>query len=839
MSKVDLFKLIARRLRTEVRQLPSLRRDLADSAASARRRPTGPAANPIVAENRRPGTPRSAWEVRGAGDPSIQGFATDISVNAGATIAFKVDTDATRYAIEIFRLGYYQGLGGRKVAEIPAAEIVAQRQPAPMRDPSVGLVDCANWSVSARWPVPADAVSGVYLAKLTRPDTGGASHIPFVVRDDARQTEVLFQTSDTTWQAYNRYGGASFYTGSGTDLWESASRACKLSYNRPFLTRGDDAGRSYLFSAEYPAIRFLERNGYDVGYASGVDTERLGSGALQRHRVFLSVGHDEYWSAGQRRAVEQARDAGVHLMFLSGNEMYWRTRFESDADDTPWRTLVCYKDTWDDDKLDPSGEPTGTWRDPRLDGGAVPNVPENAVTGTLCMANNTAIPVTVTAAEGKLRLWRGTGLDRMRSRATALAPYTVGYESDEDIDNGFRPAGLIRLSTATGPSPEHVTAFGAATLVSTTTHHLTLYRAASGSLVFSAGTIQWAWGLDRHHDGRFTAADRRMQQATVNMLADMGVRPADLMPGLVPASASTDHLPPASTIIEPVAGTRIASGSRVTVRGTAVDTGGGRVAGVEVSLDGGRGWHPADGTESWTYTGVLAGTGPVTIFARATDDSVNTGTPGSGVTVEATGPCSLFGDAAPATPTAPAAPAAPATPAAGSDAAEVGVRFRAAVDGEIAGIRFFKDPRDTGVHLASLWTEDGRALATGTPADETASGWQTARFPAPVRIEAGRTYVASYHAPTGHYPVTPEHFFFHDHVAGPLTAPAAGPGGTAGNGVRGPGPGFPAGPATGDNYHVDVLFHPAATHGAAWSGASAGADHWSAAAPAPAADQRR
>jgi Domain of unknown function (DUF4082)/Bacterial Ig domain len=820
VSTVDLLRLVARRLWTEVRQVPSLGRDLADGAASARRRATGPPANPIVAENRRPGTSRSDWEVRGAGDPSIQGFATDISVNAGATVSFKVDTDATRYAVEIFRLGYYRGLGARKVAEIPASEIVAQRQPAPLRDPSVGLVDCANWSVSARWRVPADAVSGVYLAKLTRADTGGASHIPFVVRDDARETDVLFQTSDTTWQAYNRYGGASFYTGSETDLWDSASRACKLSYNRPFLTRDDDAGRSYLFSAEYPAIQFLERNGYDVGYASGVDSDRLGPAALLRHRVFLSIGHDEYWSAGQRLAVEQARDAGVNLMFLSGNEMYWRTRYEPDADGTPWRTLVCYKDTSEDDKLDPSGEPTGTWRDPRLDGGAVPNLPENAVTGTLCMANNVNLPVTVTAAEGKLRLWRGTGLDRMRSAATALAPHTVGYESDEDVDNGFRPAGLIRLSTATGPSPEHVTRFGAATFVSTTTHHLTLYRAPSGGLVFSAGTIQWAWGLDRHHDGRFTAADRRIQQATVNMLADMGVQPGELMPGLVPASASTDHDPPTSTITEPVAGTRIASGSRVTVRGTAVDAGGGRVAGVEVSLDGGRTWHPAVGTESWAHTGILVGTGPVTILSRATDDSVNTETPGPGVTVEAYGACSLFGEAEPVAP-------AGAETTGGSGAAEVGVRFRAAVDGGIAGIRFFKDPRNAGVHVATLWTDDGVALATGVPAAETPSGWQTVQFPAPIPVEAGQTYVASYHAQVGHYSVTPEHFFFHDHVAGPLTAPAARPGGSGGNGVRIPRPGFPDGPATGENYHVDVLFHPTAADGAPRIGVAAAVDQGS------------
>ena len=99
------------------------------------------------------------------------------------------------------------------------------------RTPTTGLVDCGNWAVSASWPVPADATSGIYFARAERLDTGGASHIVFIVRNDASTSELLFQTSDTTWQAYNRYGGNSLYVGS------PAGRAYKVSYNRPFTTR--------------------------------------------------------------------------------------------------------------------------------------------------------------------------------------------------------------------------------------------------------------------------------------------------------------------------------------------------------------------------------------------------------------------------------------------------------------------------------------------------------------------------------------------------------------------------------------------------------------------------
>lgn len=78
----------------------------------------------------------------------------------------------------------------------------------------------------------------------------------------------------------------------------------------------------------------------------------------------MSVGHDEYWSGDMRANVENARDAGVHLIFMRANEVYWKTRWEADSNGTPNRTLVCYKETRDAKKIDPSPQWTGTWRDP-------------------------------------------------------------------------------------------------------------------------------------------------------------------------------------------------------------------------------------------------------------------------------------------------------------------------------------------------------------------------------------------------------------------------------------------------------------------------------------------
>ncbi|MCX6501377.1 MAG: hypothetical protein NT132_03055, partial [Microbacterium sp.] len=500
--------------------------------------PCGADINPIVCENQRPGTDPDVWDITGAGDPSIQGFATDISVNAGSRVDFKVDTDAADYDIEIYRTGWYQGLGARRIDHVEPSVALPQVQSECLSDITTELYDCGTWDVSASWDVPADAVSGVYIARLERTDTGGASHIIFIVRRDGNTSDVLFQTSDPTWQAYNTYGGSDFYQGAAN------GRAYKISYNRPFATRGGVEARDFYFSSEYATVRFLERNGYDVSYLAGLDTDRRGE-ELLTHRVFLSVGHDEYWSGGQRANIEAARDAGVNLQFLTGNEGYWRTRYEPSTvgEQGEGRTLVSYKETWGDrdhpggGKIDDStSEWTGTWRDPRFaDAGDGGHLPENSLTGTMYFVNHDDLAVTVSSDEGKLRLWRGTDLSSLAAGTFAeLAAHTVGYESNEDRGNGFRPEGLIRLSTTVGPTPQYLTDYGNTVVEGTTTHHVTLYRAPSGALVFSAASVQWGWGLDATHDGNGAPADRRMQQAQVNLLADMGAQPGSLMSALTP-----------------------------------------------------------------------------------------------------------------------------------------------------------------------------------------------------------------------------------------------------------------------------------------------------------------
>jgi len=544
-----------------------------------------PVQSVIECENSKPGSPASVWDVAGAGSPALQGFATDISFAPGETVRFKIKTTASAYHADIYRMGYYAGNGARKVATVTPSASLPQSQPACLNDTTTGLVDCGNWAVSATWSVPADAVSGIYFAKLIRDDgTAGSSHVVFVVRDDVRNTDLLFQTSDTTWQAYNDYGGNSLYKGS------PAGRAYKVSYNRPFNNR-TNLPDEWVFSAEYPMVRFLEANGYDVSYTTGVDSDRRGSEILD-HKAFLSVGHDEYWSGAQRANVEAARDAGVHLAFFSGNEIFWKTRWESSISSSAaaHRTLVSYKESRANAKIDPHPEWTGTWRDPRFSPPSDGGRPENGLTGTIFTVNGTrADSIVVPHDDGRMRLWRNTNIATQAPGGSVTLPAgTLGFEWDSDLDNGARPAGLIRMSTATVDVTKHLIMDYCCTFAAgTPTHHLTLYRAPSGALVFGAGTVQWSWGLDATHDSGSTPADARMQQATVNLFADMDVQPATLVAGLVPASASTDSTPPQAATSAPLNGATLPVNQTATVTGTAADTGGGVVGGVQMSIHGG------------------------------------------------------------------------------------------------------------------------------------------------------------------------------------------------------------------------------------------------------------
>lgn len=781
----------------------------------------GPGDNPIVCENSLPGTPQSMWDVHSQNGATIAGFADPLSVNLGGTINFKLQTPASSYVIDIYRLGYYGGDGARWITSLTPNITVSQNQPACATNNATGLVDCSDWGVSASWAVPTNLVSGVYFAHIYRTDgTSDSNQIPFVVRNDASHSDIVFKTDDETWEAYNAWGGYSLYAGKATDtLGRPTSldpgRAEQVGYDRPFSTRfGTPYGQDFFFYAEFPTIEFLEENGYDVSYIDqGTLSSPQGASLIEQHTVLMAAGHDEYWSAPEMANITAARNAGVNTAFFTGNEAYWETRWAPDAAGENDRTLVTYKESLNSAPSDPNDPSTwtGSWDDPRFSPPADGGQPQNALTGQLWTVNAGTSALTVPYLDAGLRFWRNTSVAGLSPGQTAtLAPETLGYEWDQDIDNGFRPPGEFDLSSTTISAPQVVTTYQEDLAQETVTHHLTMYRAASGALVFEAGTVQWAWGLNSKHDGDDQPpTSPAIQQATVNLLADMGnVQPQTLMSGLAPATESTDTTPPTSTITSPTAGIVIPNGSTVTITGTATENTGGVVAGVEISTDGGGSWHPvttmsaAAPTVNWTYTWAAAGSGPVTIETRATNDGGYIETPSDGVTVTLNCPCGLYNQIYTPSITAKNDP----TPL------ELGVKFQPAVNGWVAGVRFYKGTGNNGTHTGSLWSASGALLATGTFTNETGNGWQTLIFANPVQVSADTTYVASYYDPDGHYAADLQQFYpttTGSIDASPLYSPpltGIRSYGSIGNGVfNSGGPGFPTSTYQGTGYGVDVI----------------------------------
>lgn len=497
------------------------------------------ATNPIVEENLQPGS--GDWQINNYAPEEIEGFASATSFNLGETINFFVNTSAPRFDLFIYRSGYYNGAGGRLLAEVRDLEGIVQ--PEPYYDWDTGLASCSHWAISHSLTIPEDWVSGIYIAKLVCPDTGGENYILFVVRNDAHKADILFQQSVTTYQAYNDYYGKSLYNFNsvGCITVAETTRAVKVSFDRPYAAPQVYYGNTYFWS-DFPMVFWLEAQGYDVVYSTNIDTHRSGKSEgpnkLLDHRVFLAVGHDEYWTQEMRDAITAARDAGVHLGFFSSNTGYWRVRLEPDPQTgEPERVLVCYK-TSESGPADPSDHATNLWRDPQS-----VNNPENALIGVQYLGDNdtTFFPLRIPAELAQDHLYRYTGLQEMQPGTYVdIGQRLVGWEWDAVTDNGHTPENLVILAASPvygvmrdNPADYHYTP------IKEGLAHATRYVASSGAIVFAAGTNLWAWGLAQ------IEPDSRLQQITCNLLADMGVSPVTPDPLLILDSQDLPrHQPP-------------------------------------------------------------------------------------------------------------------------------------------------------------------------------------------------------------------------------------------------------------------------------------------------------
>jgi hypothetical protein len=459
------------------------------------------ATNPVVTENAQPGTDqwrigRSPYRVAEDIGKQIKGYASATSVNKGEAIDLKVSVSpAQAYRIEVFRLGWYDGLGGRLMSTV--GPLSGATQAACPMDATTGMIEC-HWSTSYTLTVPSSWTSGIYLALLTN-DEGYQNYIQFVVRDDTRVADLLYQQSVSTYLAYNNYpsdGSTNCGTtvpATGKNLYDVQSapgntvvgrpRAVKVSLDRPYACSGADEYLGVDWGWESYFVRWLERSGYDVAYSTNLDTHAHGA-RLLNYKGFLSVGHDEYWSKEMFDSAEAARDAGVNLAFFGANDVYWQVRFEPSSSGVPNRVMVSYKNTPSNSysTLDPHPDPalrTVRFRDPPV------NRPEQGLMGvtfwssTARSTKNTAFRV----QNSDHWIYAGTGLVD-----GSTVPGIVGYEAD--AYNCHYPLPQHTSYTLLSSSPlQDVDDL-------TKNMNAALYRSPSGAWVFAAGTMSWSWALD-------------------------------------------------------------------------------------------------------------------------------------------------------------------------------------------------------------------------------------------------------------------------------------------------------------------------------------------------------
>ena len=630
---------------------------------------TCPSTVPVLSENNCKGEGSSNWLFDNY-DEGIAGFSTQTSFNVGQSVPLKIarnttNPGGTKVNINVFRMGYYGGDGGRQVY---SATNVTVNNNFTCKAPNAttGELSCANWAVTQTIPAASVATTGVYVAKLTT--VGGTpieNNIVFVMRDDNAtvKSKILYVLPTADYQAYNTWGGKSLYYDrlGGGETVSGTGRAVKVSFDRPQFDNNDERDR--LFGPDFETLYWLEQQGYDVSYTDDVAVHQNGA-QLRDHKIIIVPGHSEYWSGEQFHAFEAARAAGVSIASFSANTAYWKVRYENGS-----RTLVCYK-TVQGDGTDGSGavtpndpgpdgitgtaddalgldgvagtaddhpeNSTTTFRDngaPKGDpnappGGRVgPNMPENSLWGVMYFGDNASqsFPLTIPAGDAgdqyaADRVWRNTGISE--NSTTTIGKEIVGWEWDSVPTQAQylaqQPANVKRLtSTNTGAlggssdswiidEGRQRTNFPPAGLDGTV--NAVRYTAPSGAQVFASGTMRWARGLS-------SEANPVIEQATYNILSDMGAQPATPT-GLTLDPGGSNIVPTASFTLTP---NPVGYNTTVTFNGAASSDSDGKISRWEWDLDG-NGTYEVSSTTSSSTTRKYTSDANVSVRLRVTDN---------------------------------------------------------------------------------------------------------------------------------------------------------------------------------------------------------------------------
>ncbi len=312
--------------------------------------------------------------------------------------------------------------------------------------------------------------------KLVGPDSE-QQFVPLCVRDDASTAAIVIQSSVTTWQAYNRYGGYSLYYGNlngalsfthapGNGNYDNRARV--VSFDRPY-DYDWGSGSADFTGNEFPVIFQAERLGLDVTYWTDVDLHAQPQ-LLTKHKALISLGHDEYWSTPMRQGAASALTAGVNLAFLGANACYRQIRFDSSSVG-PNRLQICYKDAEEDPLYNVNNAlVTVNWPDPPV------SQPESLLIGS--MYQDVAAQANMVITDASSWLFAGTGFTQGQQ-----LPQVVVGEFDRYVPGAPGPTNLDVVAHSIVPNRGN------------NYSDVTWYTVPGGGGVFASGNASWVGNL--------------------------------------------------------------------------------------------------------------------------------------------------------------------------------------------------------------------------------------------------------------------------------------------------------------------------------------------------------
>lgn len=426
----------------------------------------------IAEENQKEG--HTGWRVE---RPDVIGsalFTGPNSVLPGEKIDFFGANNSGSYNLNLYRLGWYRGKGGRLVYSQDAIKAPGISNKV---DPKTRTT-MAAWGPSHSLTIPDDWRSGMYMAVATGRN-GAQTIAPFWVRSQEKTAPIITSAGLLTYSAYSNIIGLSLYGG-----------AASVSLDRPLTTRG---GVEEALPLDVAYLRFMERNGTDTDYMIDVDSQDI-EDIYDGRKLIVMSGHHEYYTDKMRQRLHDATNNNTNIALIGSNALYWRIRLE-DSEHGKNRIVVCYKNGGDPNKENP----TGLFRNHNNHEAQFFGVAYDHVIDAKAVDD-------WVVSDPNHWAFEGTGMQSGDVIKKAIGPeYDIIFDA---IKAGKSREILAESLVSKGPKQGH-------SYSCVITHE-------SGARVFTTGALDWGYALDDFRKGWNRAyqipVDQRAQQIAANVL---------------------------------------------------------------------------------------------------------------------------------------------------------------------------------------------------------------------------------------------------------------------------------------------------------------------------------